>query len=75
MKVLLAIVVDDAGNLGVQNNEPDLLRAFGLLDVARDVLKDVAKQAATKTPGILLARGNLPPLNGGLPRGGTGTEK
>lgn len=64
MKILLAVVVDDAGNLGVQNNEPDLLRAFGLLDVARDALKDMARQAANKTPGILLARGNLPPMNG-----------
>lgn len=64
MKVLLAIVVDDAGNLGVQNNEPDLLKALGLLDVARDVVKQMAQQAAQKTPEILLARGNLPPLNG-----------
>ena len=60
MKVLLQIVVNDAGQIGVVNEIPDVLQTLGILEAAKDIVKAKADQEANNKPGLLIARGSLP---------------
>ena len=56
MKMQLLIMMDEAGNIGIEGPIEQKMLCYGLLDCARDAIKDYNDKAAAQNGRIAIAR-------------------